>query len=71
MEELSSRERPTLRYLMGRLAPAGTVVAAEDDEGSADVGGDDDDADTGYASPITMAMNPSSIGLSFIVELGA
>ena len=69
-EELSSRERPTLRYLMGRLAPAGTVVAVEDDEGSADVGGDNDDADTGYASPITMAMNPSSIGLSFIVEPG-
>lgn len=69
-EQLSSRERPTLRYLIGRLAPAGTAVAAEDDEGSADAGGDDDDADTGYASPITMAMNPSSIGLSFIIGPG-
>jgi hypothetical protein len=69
-EELTSRERPTLRYLIGRLAPAGTIVAAEEDEGAADAGADDDDADTGYASPITMAMNPSSIGLSFLTESG-
>ena len=69
-EELTSRERPTLRYLIGRLAPANTAVPAEEDEGAADVGGDDDDADTGYASPITMAMNPSSIGLSFVTEPG-
>jgi hypothetical protein len=69
-EELTSRERPTLRYLVGRLAPAGTSVAAEEDEGGADAGADDDDSDTGYASPITMAMNPSAIGLSFLTEPG-
>jgi hypothetical protein len=69
-EQLTSRERPTLRYLIGRLAPAGTSVAAAEDEGAADVGPDDDAADTGYASPITMAMNPSSIGLSFLAEPG-
>jgi len=69
-EELTSRERPALRYLIGRLAPAGTAVAAEEDEGAADAGADDDDADTGYASPIMMAMNPSSIGLSFLIEPG-
>lgn len=70
-EELGAWERPTLRYLVGRLAPVGTNVSAEEDEGSADAGGDADDADTGYSSPITMAMNPSSIGLSFLVDQAA
>jgi hypothetical protein len=68
-EELSSRERPTLRYLLGRLAPAGTAIPADEDEGAADAGGaDDEDSDTGYASPIAMSMNPSSIGLSVVTE---
>ena len=61
------RQRPTGRYLVGRLAPAGTKVSPEEDEGSADAGTGDDDSDTGYASPISMSMNPSSIGLSFTV----
>src|SRR5262245_18468445 len=66
-EELSSSERPTLRYLLGRLAPAGTAIPADEDEGTADaVDADDDDSDIGYASPIVMSMNPSSIGLSFL-----
>jgi hypothetical protein len=69
-EELTARERPVLRYLVGRLAPARTVVHAEEDEGASDAGADDDAADTGYASPITMAMNPSSIGVSFLTEPG-
>lgn len=69
-EQLSARERPTLRYLVGRLAPAGTAMSAEEDEGNADAGADDEDSDTGYASPITMSMNPSSIGVSFVVEPG-
>ena len=68
-EELSARERPTLRYLLGRLAPAGTTIPADEDEGTADAtDADDEDADTGYASPIAMSMNPSSIGLSFVTE---
>jgi hypothetical protein len=68
-EELSARERPTLRYLLGRLAPADTRVPADEDEGTADAGGaDEEDSDTGYASPIAMSMNPSSIGLSFVTE---
>jgi hypothetical protein len=68
-EELSARERPTLRYLLGRLAPAGTTIPADEDEGTADAtGADDEDADTAYASPIAMSMNPSSIGLSFVTE---
>ncbi|HUY48532.1 MAG TPA: DISARM system helicase DrmA [Streptosporangiaceae bacterium] len=69
-EELPSRERPTLRYLIGRLAPARTAVSAEEDEGAGEAATDDDDTDSGYASPITMAMNPSSIGLSFLTEPG-
>ena len=60
-------QRPTGRYLVGRLAPAGTAVGPEEDEGSADSGASDDDSETGYASPISMAMNPSSVGLSFTV----
>ena len=61
------RQRPTSRYLLGRLAPAGTQVGPEEDEGAADAGADGDNLDTGYASPISMAMNPSSIGLSFTI----
>ena len=60
-------QRPTNRYLIGRLAPAGTQVSPEEDEGTADAATDDDSLDTGYASPISMAMNPSSIGLTFTV----
>ena len=60
------RQRPSVRYLVGRLAPAGTKVSPEEDEGAADAG-TSDESDTGYASPISMAMNPSSIGLSFTI----
>ena len=56
------RQRPTSRYLLGRLAPAGTQVSPEEDEGTADATRGADSADTGYASPISMAMNPSSLG---------
>ena len=64
-------QRPTGRYLLGRLAPAGTTVSPEEDEaeGPDDIGRGDDTSDAGYASPISMAMNPSSIGLSFTVDL--
>ena len=61
------RQRPTGRYLLGRLAPAGTAVSPEEDDGEAGVGATDDSSETSYASPISMAMNPSSIGLSFTV----
>ena len=60
-------QRPTVRYVLGRLAPAGTQVSPEEDEGAADAAAEDDSLDTGYASPLSMAMNPSSIGLSFTV----
>lgn len=62
-------QKPTFRYLLGRLAPAGTRVGQDEDEGLGDVGGDsEDDNDAEIASPISMAMNPSSIGVSFVVE---
>ena len=63
------RQRPTGRYLLGRLAPAGTEVSPEEDEGAANAGSGDDTSDTAYASPMSMAMNPSSIGLSFTVDM--
>jgi len=65
-DDESLRERPTLRYLVGRLAPHDTAVNPEEDDDASDVGADNDDADVGYASPISMTMNPSSIGISFI-----
>lgn len=64
-EELT--QRPTSRYLLGRLAPPDTKVDPDEDDGSGEAGSDGDDADAGHASPITMAMNPSSIGVSFVV----
>jgi hypothetical protein len=70
-EEEVLEQRPTTRYLLGRLAPSGTMVAAEEDDGAGDAGADDDDADTGSSGPISMAMNPSSIGLSFVVAADA
>jgi hypothetical protein len=62
-------QRPSLRYLIGRLAPAGTQVGQDEDEGLGDIAGDsDEDHDSGNDSPVSMAMNPSSIGLSFVVD---
>ena len=69
-EVLSGGERPLTRYLVGRLAPTGSQVAPEEDDASGEAGADDDDSDVGMAAPVTMAMNPSSIGLSFVVEVG-
>ena len=53
------RQRPTGRYLLGRLAPAGTAVSPEEDEGAADSGTGDDASDTGYASPESLAPPPA------------
>ena len=62
-------QRPSLRYLLGRLAPAGTPVGQAEDEGLGDAGGDSaDDGDSGPDGPISMALNPSSIGISFVVK---
>ena len=65
-------QRPSLRYLLGRLAPAGTPVGQAEDEGLGDGGGDSsDDGDSGPDGPISMALNPSSIGVSFVIKESA
>ena len=69
-EVLTGSERPLTRYLVGRLAPVGTGVDAEEDDDSAGGESEIGDSDAGTASPVTMAMNPSSIGLSFVVDDG-
>lgn len=60
-------QSPTSRYLVGRLAPAGTAVAAIEDDGGGAVGADSDDAEVENESPLASALNPSSIGLSMVV----
>ena len=69
------REFPTRRYIVGRLAPA---LTAEDDtdavidpaeNDSFGVGtGDDEDGDEGTSPPLVIGFNPSSMGLSFLVD---
>lgn len=68
-------EYPTTRYIVGRLAPA---RAADDDTDAAidptendsfGVGtGDDEDGDEGTSPPLIIGFNPSSMGLSFLVD---
>ncbi|EMD9442888.1 helicase [Burkholderia cepacia] len=71
-------EFPTTRYLAGRLAPA----RASDDDQDAEidvlendtlaVGGDDDEAGKEDAHPpLIIGFNPSSFGLSFLVDIDA
>lgn len=64
-------QSPSSRYLLGRLVPRGVQVAQDEDEGLGGIGGEaGDDNDAGVGSPVTGAMNPSSIGLSFVVDSG-
>src|SRR5262245_64581619 len=68
-------EYPTSRYLVGRLAPART---AEDDTDAAidpaenDTltvgGGDDEDGEEEPSPPLIIGFNPSSFGISFLVD---
>lgn len=68
-------EYPTSRYLVGRLAPA---RAAEDDTAAAidpaendtlGVGsGDDEDGEEEPSPPLIIGFNPSSFGLSFLID---
>jgi hypothetical protein len=64
-------QQPSGRYLLGRLAPAGVPVGADEDEGLGGLGGEGgDDGDPGPDGPVSAAMNPSSIGVSFVVMPG-
>jgi len=69
------QEYPTSRYLVGRLAPA---RAAEDDTDAvvdpaendtlAVGGGDDEDGAEETTTPLIIGFNPSSFGLSFLLD---
>jgi hypothetical protein len=59
-------ESPVTRYLTGLLAPFGTgVLPSERDDSWSAEGGDEDAGAPEGAPPISQAMSPSSIGLSF------
>src|SRR4051794_7525566 len=62
-------ESPVTRYLTGLLAPYGTGVlpSERDDSWSAD-GGEEDAGIPEGEPPMSQAMTPSSIGLSFLVD---
>src|SRR5688572_22135325 len=68
-------EFPTSRYLVGRLAPARmneSDRAAAVDEAENDTlalgGGDGEDGAEDASPPLIIAFNPSSFGLSFLVD---
>ncbi len=66
-EEL--RESPVSRYAAGMLAPFGTAVPDEERDEELSDGADDEEAGASeLGPPISQAITPSSIGLSFIVS---
>ncbi len=68
-EELA--ESPITRYLTGMLAPFGTEVPPTEQDESLAIGDGEEDAGTaGVAPPLSQAMSPSSIGLSFLLPGG-
>ena len=69
------KEFPTTRYVAGRLAPASSTEDDEDalidsaENDSLGVGTDDDeDGKEGPLPPLIIGFNPSSMGLSFLVD---
>src|SRR3989454_1275712 len=65
-EEL--RESPLSRYATGMLAPFGTSVPEEEREEEPTGGGDDEEAGAvEVGPPMSQAITPSSIGLSFLL----
>jgi hypothetical protein len=68
-------EYPTTRYIVGRLAPArsaeddtdAAIDSTENDSLGVGTGGDED-GDEGTAPPLIIGFNPSSMGLSFLVD---
>src|SRR5438128_1611425 len=65
-EEL--RESPLSRYATGMLAPFGTDIPEEEREEDPTGGGDDEEAGAvEFGPPMSQAITPSSIGLSFLV----
>lgn len=62
-------QSPSTRYLVGMLAPRGTVVDETEDE-SLEAEGDGDDAEDG-AVRLSASLDPSSIGVSCVVDASA
>ena len=61
-------EFPTSRYVVGRLAPQKSRVPELEND-TLGVGDDDEEAGSEDAQPpLTVAFNPSSIGLSFLTD---
>ncbi|MEV6983204.1 DISARM system helicase DrmA [Sphaerisporangium sp. NPDC051017] len=61
-------ERPTERYLLGRLAPEGTVIEPDDQDDSADIDGADvGEADAEPSAPNIPSLAPSSLGCTVYV----
>lgn len=59
-------QSPATRYLVGMLAPQQTQVAQEEDDGS-DASAEGENGSEPPA-PVNLTLNPSSIGLSFVVD---
>ena len=60
-------QSPATRYLVGMLAPRGTALSASEDEGLTSTSDGDEESETGPRTAQELA--PSSVGLSFIVDL--
>jgi hypothetical protein len=74
-EVLNDREFPTSRYLVGRLAPArvgeddtDSVIDPTENDTLAVGNGDGEDGKEETSPPLIIGFNPSSFGLSFLVE---
>jgi hypothetical protein len=62
-------ESPVTRYLTGLLAPFGTGVLPSEQDVSLTLGdGDEDTGGSESAPPMSQAMTPSSIGISFLIS---
>lgn len=69
-EELG--ESPSSRYLCGILWPRGTPMESAEDDLTDNMMDDEGESHSGQdlSAPLAQALNPSSIGLSFVVEPG-
>jgi hypothetical protein len=67
-EELLT-ESPITRYVTGMLAPFGTEVPTEENESSTgEHGAEEEGSDDDTGSPMSQALTPSSIGISFLIS---
>lgn len=69
-EREALKERPSTRYVCGILWPEGTQI--EPDQNEAQPPGDDEEDSSGFEEsiPLVQTLNPSSIGVSVILEPG-